>query len=96
MVDINEYGIYSIMCNNCTNVVCHYPCDVPQYEDIKKCSVMASRWFSKDKCSACPKRCPWTQHVRLKKKPGYITVKEVHTMENLKDEYLKQKQQIQD
>ena len=96
MVDITESGIYCIMCKHCTDVVCHYPCNVSSNKDIKQCSVMSSRWLSKDICTACPRKCPWTEHVRLRKRPGYITVMEYRTREDLKKEYLKQKQQNQD
>ena len=96
MVDITESGIYCIMCSNCTGVVCHYPCNVPENQDIKKCSIMSWKIFTKDICTACPRRCPWTQHKRLKERPGYKTVTEYHTNYTLRNEYLKEKRQYQD
>ena len=50
--------------------------------------MMSTKWFTKDVCIACPKKCPWIDHERLRKKPGFITVIEKHTKEDLKTKYL--------
>lgn len=76
MVDITEAGMFCIKCKNCTDVICHYPCDIPSDKPIKKCSMFSTKWFTKDVCIACPKKCPWTDHERLSKKPGFMTVTE--------------------
>lgn len=88
MVNITEPGIFCIKCKNCPDVVCHYPCDIPSDKPIKKCSMMSTKWFTKDVCIACPKKCPWIDHERLSKRPGFITVTEKHTKEDLKTKYL--------
>ena len=88
MVDITECGIYSIVCNNCPDMVCHYPCDIPSNREIKNCSVFTKKFSDKDICTMCPKNCPWTQHIRLKQRPKYIMVSDVHRNTNLEHEYL--------
>ena len=89
MVPIKESGIFCIICNNCSNKVCHDPCDVPNDKPIKNCSIFAKKWFKRDTCLACPRNCPWTVHKRSRMRPGFVTRTETHTSQYLKDKYLK-------
>ena len=90
MVPIEEDGIFSIICKNCSSKICHHPCDVPENKPIKKCEKFNSRWFSKDNCTVCPKKCSWEDHKRSKEKLGFVTRMETHTKEDLKNKYLGQ------
>ena len=90
-VDTQESGIFAIVCNNCSDRVCHYPCDVPRNKEIKECSVMRWKVWKRDECSVCPNNCPWTEHRRLKQMPDMVTDYEDHTMEDLEHVYLEQK-----
>ena len=96
MVDIQEAGIFAIVCSNCSDKVCHYPCDVPRNKEIKECSVMRWKLFGRDECSVCQNKCPWTEHRRIKQRPDIITVYKDHTMDELEREYSKQKKVHQD
>ena len=58
--------------------VCHYPCDVPNDQPIKKCVCFTSALFLKKICGVWSEKASWKDHERSKKKLSLYTDAETY------------------
>ncbi|KAM7379837.1 hypothetical protein PAMP_005357 [Pampus punctatissimus] len=83
-LDISGSGNYITNCQQC-HTTCHYPCCIPNDPDKRGCAAMGSDGH----CTQCPSKCYWNVHFNQKYKWEYKEVKEMRTVQELQEKYLK-------
>ncbi|KAI4787163.1 hypothetical protein KUCAC02_036647, partial [Chaenocephalus aceratus] len=82
-VDISGTGMFITNCQVC-NVTCHYPCTIANDADKWKCPAMGPD----GNCTQCKGKCHWSKHFNQKYRWEYKEVKEMKTLDDLKEKYL--------
>ena len=80
---LTKKGEYITNCQQCS-VTCHYPCAIA--DDLEKhgCPAMKD-----GKCTVCPGKCDWSIHFNQKYRWDYVKVKQMTTVQDLKEKYEK-------
>ncbi|XP_034084302.1 uncharacterized protein LOC117554152 [Gymnodraco acuticeps] len=81
--DVSGTGDFITNCQVC-HVSCHWPCPHPNDADKRKCAAMGPD----GNCTQCPGKCHWNQHFSQKYRWEYREVKEMLTLDDLKQKYL--------
>ena len=91
MVDIEEPNCFSTICKKC-DVVCHYPCHINKDNLISKSSFWCSAmtWFKsfRVRCTVCSGKCDWNDHIQIRERQIFVTLKQVVTIDTLKQRYM--------
>ncbi|XP_034006739.1 uncharacterized protein LOC117498711 [Trematomus bernacchii] len=82
-IDISGSGEFITNCQVC-NVTCHWPCIFANDADKMKCSAMGPD----GNCKQCKGKCHWSKHFNQKYRWEYKEVKEMQTLDDLKEKYL--------
>ncbi|XP_059915976.1 uncharacterized protein LOC132463690 isoform X1 [Gadus macrocephalus] len=82
-IKLTKEGEYITNCQQC-NITCHYPCYIADDKKKFQCSAMKD-----EKCTVCPGICDWNVHFNQKYRWDYVKVKQLKTIQQLKEKYEK-------
>ena len=55
-------NVFVTNCRQC-EFTCHFPCPIPENQEKYRCKVMNDSGTGNARCTVCPKKCQWDQHV---------------------------------
>ncbi|XP_030218509.1 uncharacterized protein LOC115548195 [Gadus morhua] len=82
-ITLTKKGEYITNCQQCS-VTCHYPCAIADDREKSGCAAMSG-----GKCRVCPGNCDWNIHFNQKYRWDYVKVKQMKTVQELKEKYEK-------